>query len=114
MSTELERILSELERVTARMLGTTCWEQSGEFGELLASRSALAARLTDRRDLDAGAALRIRAAIHAGNGLIAPLMAMRQSVLDSLAEADAQRRFTRGLVDALPSQAENHRLDLKA
>jgi|SRR5450432_1626812 len=114
MSTDLERIITELEEVTARMLATTCWEQASEFGELSASRYELAARLTDRRDLDEAAAARIRAVIEAGGGLLARVMGMRESVRVEMAETAAQGRFSRELGSTVPSQVQRHHLDISA
>src|SRR5664279_2446535 len=97
MSNDLEQLITGLEEVTARMLATTCWAQTSEFGELSASRHALSAQLMDRQDLDASAAERIRAVILAGNGLVAGVMSMRESVLAAIAETESQRRFAREL-----------------
>jgi hypothetical protein len=114
MSNDLERIITELEEVTARLLATPCWERDVEFGELSASRHRLAGQLVGRQDLDAGAAERIGGVIQAGQGLLAPIMAMRQSALDALAETAAQRRFVRELGSTLSTPAETHYLDMKA
>jgi hypothetical protein len=114
MSSDLERIITELEALTARMLATTCWEETGEFGECSASRRALAAVLTDRQDLDASAAERIRAVIRAGDGLVARVTAMRKSVLSEIAEAEAQSCFTRELGATMPSHARTLYIDLGA
>ena len=114
MSKDLERIITELEEVTARMLATPCWERSVEFGELSASRHRLAGQLMGRQDLEASAAERIRAVIESGSGLVVRVMAMRESALAEIAEAETQERFARGLGGTLPSRAEAHYLDLKA
>ena len=114
MSEDLEQLIKELEGVTTRMLTTTCWERSGEFGELSASRYALATQLADRRDLDAGAAERIRVVIQAGSGLMAQVMAMRRGVLSAMSEKDRQGRFARGLGGTVPGQARSHHLDINA
>ena len=114
MSSDLERIIVELEEVTARMLATTCWDQSEGIGELSAVRRGLAARLMGRQDLDASAAERICAVIQSGSGLVARVMAMRQSALDGLAEIEAQRRFVSELGSTLSTPAETHYLDMNA
>ena len=95
MNKDLERIIVELEGISARMLATTCWEQDGEFGELCSSQRMLAAQLMNRRDLDASACERIRAVIVAGDGLMAQILAMRHSVADAIAEAERQHCFAR-------------------
>ena len=112
MSSDLEPLITGLEEVTARLLALTCWEQTGEFGELMASRHALSARLIGRQDLDASAAERIRAVIQAGNGLAAGIMAMRVSVLAAIAQNETQRRYTRGLSGTVPSQSRTHHVDM--
>jgi hypothetical protein len=112
VSSDLERLITELEEVTARMLAITCWEQSGKFGELLASRHVLAARLTGRQDLDASAAERIRAVIQGGNGLVARIMAMRESVLAAIAQTETQRCYVRELGGTVPSQGWPHHIDM--
>jgi hypothetical protein len=114
MSNDLERIITELEKVTVRLLATPCWERGVEFGALSASRLRLAGQLLGRQDLDAGAAERIGGVIQAGCGLLAPIMAMRQSALDELAGTEAQRRFVRELGSTLSTPAETHFLDMKA
>lgn len=114
MSSDLERIITELEAVTARMLATSCSEDLGDFGECSASRHALAALLTDRQDLDRSAANRIRAVIQAGDCLVARVVSMRKSVLAELAEAEAQSCFTRELGGTVPSQARTRYIDLGA
>jgi hypothetical protein len=114
MSSDLEALITELEELTARMLTITCWDQRSEFSELSASRGALCAQLMNRQDLDASAAGRIGAVVHAGNGLIAQVMAMRQSALDALAEIEVQRRFTSELGGTLASQPQPHHLDMRA
>lgn len=96
------------------MLSITCWVQTSEFRELLALRVALCVRLSDRRDLDASAVERIQAVIESCKGLLAQIMAVRQSVLDSLAETEAQRRFARGLGGTVTIQSPSHHLDMKA
>ena len=114
MSSDLERIITELEAVTARMLATTCWEETGEFGKCSASRLAFAALLTERQDLDASAAERIRAVVQAGDGLVARVTAMRKSVLAEIAEAEAQSCFTREFGATVPSHARTPYVDLGA
>lgn len=114
MSTDLERIITELEEVTARMLATTCWEQTSEFGELSASRHELAVRLRDRQDLDEAAAERIRAVIQTGRGLIAGVMSMKESVLTAGALIDRQRRFTDEIGHTVPGQVQRHQIDISA
>lgn len=114
MSNDLERIIAELEAVTARMLATTCWEAAGDWAECSASRHALAVLLAGRHDLDASAAERIRAVIQAGDGLVARVISMRESVLAEIAEADAQSCFTRELGGMVPSQARACHVTLDA
>ena len=114
MSSDLERIITELEQVTAQLLATPCWERGFEFGELSASRLRLAGQLVGRQDLDESAAERIGGVIQAGYGLLAPIMAMRQSALDALAETEAQRRFVLELGSTLSTPAETHSLDMNA
>jgi hypothetical protein len=105
MSSDLERIIDELEAVTDRMLATTCWEAADDWSACSASRHALAALLAGRDDLDARAAERIAAVIRAGDGLMARLMSMRESVRAEIAEAEAQSCFTRELGGIVPGQA---------
>ena len=112
MSSDLEQLITALEEVTARLLATTCWEQTGEFGELMASRHALSARLVDRQDLDANAAERIRAVIQAGSGLAAGIVAMRESVLAAIAQNETQRRYTLELGSTVPSHSRPHHVDM--
>lgn len=114
MSNDLERIITELEDVTARMSSVTCWEQSSGFRELSASRCALAACLMDRRDVDPSAAARISALIQAGTGLVARVVAMRESLLASIAETETGQCFTRELGSTVPSQAPRHCFDISA
>ena len=114
MSEDLEQLIKELEGVTTRMLTNTCWERSSEFGELSASRYALATRLVDRRDLDASAAERIRVVIQGGCGLLAQVMAMRGEVLSAISETERQGRFASRLGGTVPGQARSHRLDMNA
>jgi len=114
MSTELEPLLTELEAVTAQIAATTCWEQSGEFRELLTSRCALATRLMDRQDLDASAVERIRAVIEAGSGVVVQVMAMRSAVVAAIAQAETQRRFTCELGRTVSGHAPAHNVDMKA
>lgn len=94
------------------MLATTCWEQTGEFGQLSASRHALSARLTYRQDLDASAAQRIDMVIQRGNGLVARIMAMRESLLAAISQTETQRRYTRELGGMAPSQRRPHHIDM--
>ena len=114
MPDDLEQLIKELEAVTARMLASTCWERSGEFGELSAARYALATRLVDRRDLDASAAERIRVVIQGGCGLLAQVMAMRGEVLSAISETERQGRFASRLGGTVQCQAGSHRLVVNA
>jgi hypothetical protein len=110
---DLERLITELEAVTARMLAATCWDENSGFGRLSASRHRLAAQLMNRPDLDASATQRIQAVIEAGNGLVARIMGMRESVLAEIAQAETQQRFTRGIAFTVPRQAPLHHVDVK-
>ncbi len=112
MSKDLDRIITEIETLTARMLATDCWEQGGEFGALSATRRALAALLIDRTDLDANAAERIRRVVLAGNSLVARTLAMRKSVADAMAETERQQRLTREMGCRVVGQAQKHRVDI--
>ena len=114
MSEDLEQLIAELEEVSARMLATTCWEQDGEFSDLSAARSRLCAQVTERKDLDANAAERICAVIQAGYGLVARAMAMRESVLAEIAQAESQGRFARELGSTVLGHAPSHHLDMSA
>lgn len=114
MSIDLEPLIAELENVTARMVATTCWGLSGEFGELLASRRVLSTLLVERRDLDASAAVRIAGVIQAGSGLVVQVMAMRESVLSAIAQTETQRCFTVGLGVTVTGHAHSHNVDLRA
>lgn len=114
MSTDLEQLITELEAVTARMLATTCWEQTSEFGQCSTSRRALCAQLLERPDIDAMAGKRIGALIQAGESLVARTLAMRQSVLEAIAETEARQRFTREIGGTVPSEARAHSVDLNA
>lgn len=114
MSNDLDRIIADLEALTGRMLATTCWDQTGDFARLSASRRAIAAMLVERKDLDQRAAERISAVIQSGNSLAARVMAMRESVLTSIAEAETGQSFTRELGAIVPTQARVYRLDVSA
>lgn len=114
MSSDLERIIAELEAETAQMLATTCWEVAGDWGKRSASRHALATLLAGRHDLDASAAERIRAVIRSGDGLMARVISMRESVLAEIAEADAQSCFTRELGGIVPGEARARYVNLDA
>ncbi len=113
MSSDLEPLIAELENVTERMIATTCWELSGEFGELLESRRALSNKLLEREDLDAVAAARIRSVIEAGIGLVIQVLAMRESVLTAIAQTETERRFTCELGRTVPGQTQRYHVDMK-
>jgi hypothetical protein len=113
MSNDLDRILTDLEEVTARMIPTPCWERTGEFDELSASRRRLADQLSGRQDLDASASERIRVVIEAGSGLVARVMSMRESILTAGALIDRQWRFTREVGLSVSGRQEAHHLDIK-
>ena len=114
MSGDLDRIITELEKVTSLMLDTACWRQVGEFGELSSSRHELASLLMHQKDLDMGAAERIDAVIQAGHGLVARAIAMRDSLLIEIAQTEAQQSFTREWSNTMAGGAQAHRVDLKA
>ena len=114
MTGELERLISELEAVTARMSATASWEQMDEFSELLARRAALCVQLRDLSDRDASTVARIRAVAESGDGLTARLLSIRDSVLDSLIEIEAQRRFAHGVGGTFDERSQSRHVDLKA
>lgn len=113
MSNDLERLITELEDVTARMLSITCWEQNGRFAGLSALRHELAALLIQRQDLDASAARRVGVVIESGNSLVARIMAMRESLLGGITQAVTQRQLTREIASTVPRQAQAHRVDIQ-
>jgi hypothetical protein len=113
VTNDLEQLITELEAVTARMLATTCWDENGEFSSMSASRYRLATLLMNRSDLDASATQRIRAVIEAGNGLVARIMGMRESVLADMAQAETQQRFTSEIAFTMRRPERAHRVDIK-
>ena len=112
MDKNLERIITEIEDLTVRMLAMPCCE-SREFRQCSASRRGLAALLTGRPDLDAIAAERIAAVIVASNGLLARTIAMRESVVAAIAETEKQLCLTRHMGGTVPSRARTHCLDIE-
>ena len=113
MTSDLERLITELEVVTAEMVDMTCWE-SMEFDGLSASRHTLCALLMERQDLDADAAELIDGVIQAGSGLVGQVIAMRELVLEEIARTETEWRFAHELGRSVHGHAQPHHVDTKA
>ena len=110
MTPDLDSILQEIEAVTAAMLAANP-DQGDRFAELCETRAALA-RLLARRPLDPPSAERLKTVIEAGSGLVARVMAVRESILREMSRVEWGKCYTRELSGSVPTAPP--RLSLKA